>query len=265
MILGCFTWCPCTFCRKTSFFLWQVQQVGWFIGGSKLRASGLFPKGWWKTFLYKICGIVFCRHLVKKARSIFANVSPYLLVLKLWTFIFDGSLVENTRFGSLALQFSRKSLHVLCLFWKSEPSVPVEALQKIMLVFEVGIFVFGGSLAQNTHSWRSAQLRYRSHCASSRNVTTVAACRSAVKIWPLSSFRECYCCHGFKCYCRRRSKNVTAVLSPIPECCRSRRFKNVSPFKTAPRLLYRSRHATAVAASRLFPQSLLQECDRGHV
>ena len=88
------------------------------------------------------------RSFWKSGSSVFEEVSHKTLILEVRIFSFRGSLAQNSHFGSPDLQFSRKS-RTKRSFWKSGASVFEEVSHK-MLVLEVRIFSFRGSLVQNT-------------------------------------------------------------------------------------------------------------------
>ena len=169
----------------------------------------------------------------------------------------------------------------------------MEILQK-MLFFEVWIFIFGGSLAENARIPQShfkkvaaaaasnmlqqspLQKCYRSHCFMTvKNVTALTASRmlnvtaiAAPTMLPQSPLQECYRSRRFKKeegYHTHRFKNATALTasrmlpkSPLQQSYRSHRFKNVTAVAAS------NVTAAAVIASRMLLCSLYQQCYQGH-
>ena len=174
--------------------------------------------------------VVLCTRLVKNARSNF-NICE--------------RLAQFARFGApdspFPWKFQRKRS-----FWASGRSVFEEVSQK-MLVLEVRIFSFRGSLSENAR-FGSLDLQF---LRMSRRICSFWKSGSSFR-WGRAEnapFRSLDL-HLWWKPCTKRAfwkRNVTTV-TPLQECYPRHRFKNVS----------------AVTASRILPQSLLQECYRSH-
>ena len=85
--------------------------------------------------------------ILLKHASIFVEVSYKTLILECRSCNFRGSLVQNARFGSPQLQFSRKSRTKRS--FRSSGFLVFEEVSHKTLVSELPIFSFRGSLAQN--------------------------------------------------------------------------------------------------------------------
>ena len=192
------------------------------------------------------------RSFWKSGSSVFEEASQKTLVLEVWIFSFRGSVAENTRFGSLDLQFLRMS-HRICSFWKSgrvfsfwRKSLRGGLKEKTLLIFPLG--------AASSHCLKIVPAVTASRMLPRglrfKNVTAVTIQEyyrrhrfknTASRMLPQPALQECYRSHSFKIVADR--------MSPFQECDRSHRFHKT---------------VTAVTASRMRPPSPLQECYRSY-
>ena len=99
-----------------------------------------------------VAGVILLKHI-----SIFVEVSHKMLILERRSFSFRGSLAQNARFGSPDFQFSRKFRIKRSI--RSSGSLVFEEVSYKMLVLELRLFSFRGSLAQNAR-FRAPALQF---------------------------------------------------------------------------------------------------------